>query len=148
MSAEKRSALMARIRGRDTGPERMMKSILEHLGVPFREQDRTLPGRPDFVLPEHRIVILVDGDFWHGWRFNDWKHKLSPHWRSKIGSNLRRDRRNRLALRAAGWTVVRVWEHQLERSGMQVRRRLRANLIRASLASDLAKIARAATSAV
>lgn len=146
MSVEKRSALMARIRGRDTGPERMMREILKRLGVAYIEHDRTLPGRPDFVLTEHRIVVLVDGDFWHGWRFEDWKHKLSPRWRDKIASNIRRDRRNRIALRAAGWIVVRVWEHQIERSGGQVRRRLRANLMRASLTRDLAESAGAATS--
>lgn len=146
MSVEKRSALMARIQGRDTGPERTMREILQRLGVAYREHDRTLPGRPDFVLTEHRIVVLVDGDFWHGWRFEKWKHKLSPRWRHKIASNIRRDRRNRVALRAAGWIVVRVWEHQIERSGRQVRRRLRANLRRATLTCDLAESAGAATS--
>ncbi|TNC45237.1 very short patch repair endonuclease [Rubellimicrobium rubrum] len=145
MSAEKRSALMSRIRGRDTGPEKRMREILQRLGVDFTEQDRGLPGRPDFVLVEPRLVILVDGDFWHGWRFDEWKHKLSSDWRRKIQSNIRRDRRNRTALRADGWTVVRVWEHQLERSTPQVRRRLRDNLRRIAAARGLAKAAEPAT---
>lgn len=144
MSAEKRSALMSRIRGRDTGPEKRMREVLQGLGLAFREQDRGLPGRPDFVLDKPRVVILVDGDFWHGWRFEQWRHKLSPSWRRKIAANIRRDRRNRIVLRADGWTVVRVWEHQLERSTPQVRRRLRDNLRRIA-ARSLANSAEAAT---
>lgn len=145
MSVEQRSALMSRIRGRDTGPEKRMREILQRLGVDFTEQAKGLPGRPDFVLTEPRLAILVDGDFWHGWRFDDWKHKLSPDWRSKIQANIRRDRRNRAALRADGWAVVRVWEHQPERSAPQVGRRLRDNLRRIAAARSLAKAAEPAT---
>ena len=139
MSAAQRSALMSRIRGRNTGPEKRMRDILQALKVNFVEHDRSLPGRPDFVLTDQRIVVLVDGDFWHGWRFDEWKRKLSPGWRSKIASNIKRDLRNRKALRQAGWTVVRVWEHQLERSAILVRRRLKANLRRTAALRDLAQ---------
>ena len=129
---------MSRIRGRDTGPEKLMAEILRAAGVRFTEQVRTLPGRPDFVLEERRVVVLVDGDFWHGWQFDRWKHKLAPKWRTKIAANIRRDRRNRSALRTDGWTILRVWEHQLERSPAQVRRRLRAACRRAQVGCGLA----------
>ena len=145
MSVAKRSALMSRIRGRDTGPEKSMRAILEEMGLEFSEQDRSLPGRPDFVLADRRVVVLVDGDFWHGWRFDEWKGKLSSRWRAKIASNVRRDARNRRALRDAGWTVIRVWEHQLERPPAHVRRRLRASLHRAAAKSGLARITGPAT---
>lgn len=115
-----------------------MAEILRAIGLPFTEQDRSLPGRPDFVLAEQRLAILVDGDFWHGWRFGEWKHKLAPNWKEKIAANIRRDRRNRTALRAAGWTVMRVWEHQLERSPGQVRRRVRLRLRTIEAANSLA----------
>lgn len=136
---------MSRIGGRNTKPERQMAEILRAVGIDFAEQDRTLPGRPDFVLPQQRIVVLVDGDFWHGWQFETWKNKLTPKWKTKIAANIRRDRRNRAALRAAGWTVLRVWEHQLKRSPAQVRRRLRATLRRIEERSGLASGTQAVT---
>ena len=145
MSVEKRSALMSRIKGRDTGPEKRMRALLQQLDLEFAEQDRGLPGRPDFVLTDHRLVILVDGDFWHGWQFEAWKHKLAPSWRRKIAANIRRDRRNRIALKAAGWSVMRVWEHQLERSPDNVRRRLRARIRRAAAIGNLANPGQGAT---
>lgn len=146
MTPAQRSATMSRIRGRDTGPERKVAAILDALGQPYEAQARDLPGRPDFVLREVRIVVLVDGDFWHGWRFERWKHKLAPAWRSKIAGNVRRDRRNRAALRAQGWIVVRVWEHQIDAAPSGVRRRLRARL--QSAERGLASVDQAATQGV
>ncbi len=136
---------MSRIRGRDTGPERRMAELLRVVGVAFHEQDRSLPGRPDFVLPELRMVVLVDGDFWHGWKFAEWKHKLAPKWREKISANIRRDRRNRAALRSDGWIVMRVWEHQLKRSPAGVRKRLRARIRQIRSTTGLARAVEAVT---
>lgn len=124
MSQEKRSALMGRIRGKDTGPERMLAEMLRTRRFKFERHAKDLPGRPDFVFRSRRIVVLVDGDFWHGWRFPLWEHKLSPFWREKIAGNRARDARNMARLRRAGWTVLRVWEHQLDRSPEQVIERL------------------------
>jgi DNA mismatch endonuclease (patch repair protein) len=59
--------------------------------------------------------VLVDGDFWHGWRFPLWRDKLSPAWETKIAANRLRDTRNRRKLRALGWVVIRLWEHEVER---------------------------------
>src|SRR5262249_47704798 len=78
MSAETRSRVMSRIRGRDTGPERMVADGLAALGLTFESHARDLPGRPDFVLRDIKVVIFVDGDFWHGYRFADWRDKLTP----------------------------------------------------------------------
>jgi DNA mismatch endonuclease (patch repair protein) len=114
MSPEKRSALMARIRGRGTKPELAVANLLRMAGMLFEEHARDLPGRPDFVIRESRIAIFVDGDFFHGWRFPVWRLKLSEHWESKIESNRRRDSRNHRKLRRMGWKVVRIWEHQIE----------------------------------
>lgn len=116
MSPEKRSALMARIRGRDTQPERTMFAALRAAGIRFRRHVRVLPGcTPDIVLPALRIAIFVDGDFWHGWRFPLWRKKLSPFWEEKIALNRARDRRKFVSLRRHGWAVLRIWEHQVER---------------------------------
>ncbi len=107
---------MGRIRGKDTGPERIVAALLRSHRFKFEQHARDLPGRPDFVLRSRRIAIFVDGDFWHGWRFPAWEHKLSPFWRAKIAANRARDASNIRKLRLSRWMVVRVWEHQLERS--------------------------------
>lgn len=135
MSVAQRSALMSRIRGSGTKPEREVAAILDALGRSYETQARDLPGRPDFVMRELRIAVLVDGDFWHGRHFVRWRDKLAPFWREKIAANIRRDARNRTALRAAGWTVVRIWEHQTRRSRANVRRRLATRIRRAEKAS-------------
>src|SRR5581483_9913725 len=67
MSPETRSRVMARIRGRDTGPELVVAAGLAAMGVSFESHARDLPGRPDFVMREIRLAIFVDGDFWHGY---------------------------------------------------------------------------------
>jgi DNA mismatch endonuclease, patch repair protein len=126
MSPQKRSALMARIRGKHTGPERAVKEIIASLGLRPRRHVRDLPGCPDFVLHKLRVAIFVDGDFWHGWRFPRWRLKLSEKWEQKIESNRRRDARNFSRLRRSGWRVVRIWEHQVERDLDNVRRKLRS----------------------
>jgi len=106
---------MSRIRGRDTGPELRLAKAMEELGCQWETHCRDLPGRPDFALRDERIAIFVDGDFWHGWRFPQWRHKLSEKWEKKIQATRDRDRRNHKKLRRLGWIVVRIWEHQLER---------------------------------
>jgi DNA mismatch endonuclease (patch repair protein) len=60
------------------------------------------------------IAVFVDWDYWHGWLFPRWVEKLSPYWRGKIEGNRRRDYANRQRLSRAGWTVVRIWEHEIE----------------------------------
>jgi DNA mismatch endonuclease (patch repair protein) len=113
MSPEKRSALMARIKGKNTGPEQRMAAALAAQGLEWESHSRDLPGRPDFVFRQARVAVFVDGDFWHGWRFSQWRHKLSEKWEAKIEDNRRRDARNHRWLRRMGWKVVRLWEHQV-----------------------------------
>ena len=128
MSAEKRSALMAKIRGKDTGPERQVCKIVAGLGFRAEFHARDLPGRPDLVLRRLRVAIFVDGDFWHGWRFPQWRRKLSEKWELKIATNRRRDASNHAKLRRSGWLVIRIWEHQLEDAPKRVADRLTARL--------------------
>lgn len=113
MSPETRSAVMSRIKGRDTSPERQVAILLRAKRRRFETHASDLPGRPDFVFRRARVAVFVDGDFWHGWRFPKWRLKLSEKWEAKIEANRRRDRRNHARLRRAGWTVLRLWEHQI-----------------------------------
>jgi DNA mismatch endonuclease (patch repair protein) len=116
MSVATRSAVMSRIRGKGTKPERAVAELMASAGLKWEEHCKDLPGRPDFVLRDLRIAIFVDGDFWHGWRFPVWRLKLSEHWERKIEGNIRRDVRNFRALRRSGWKVIRIWEHQILKS--------------------------------
>lgn len=115
MSPETRSALMARIKGRNTGPELLLAKELTGYGLRWHKHAKDLPGRPDFVFRECRLVVFVDGDFWHGWRLPLWRDKLTAKWARKITTNRLRDFRVHRSLRRAGWRVIRIWEHQLEK---------------------------------
>ena len=136
MSPATRSAVMSRIRGSDTGPERIVAALLEEAGINCERQVRELPGRPDFVLREARIAVFVDGDFWHGRHFERWRLKLSEKWEAKIAATIGRDRRNRSALRRDGWRVVRLWESQLEADPKRCLRRVKAALANALTKPD------------
>jgi len=114
MSPEQRSRVMARNTGTNTSPERRIDALLAAAGVPYTRHDKTLPRRPDFVFATDWVAVFVDGDFWHGWRFPVWRHRLSEFWRTKIAATRERDRRTHRRLRRAGWRVVRIWEHQVE----------------------------------
>jgi DNA mismatch endonuclease (patch repair protein) len=105
---------MSRIRGKGTGPELRLAALLTEAGLSWEAHSPDLPGRPDFVFRDRRVVVFVDGDFWHGWRFPVWRDKLSEAWEAKIEANRRRDARNFRRLRRQGWRVVRIWEHQLD----------------------------------
>lgn len=116
LTPEQRSKLMSRIRSKDTGIERILRSALHRAGLRFRKHVSELPGRPDIVFPTARVAVYVDGDFWHGYRFGAWKDKLPPFWQEKIEKNRQRDARNRRRLRSMGWVVLRVWGHSVERN--------------------------------
>ena len=107
--------MMSAVKGKNTTPERAIQHLLEDAGITFETHADDLPARPDIVLRDKMVVILVDGDFWHGWRYSRWRGKISDFWKNKIDRNIRRDERNRRKLRRMGWTVVRVWEHQIEK---------------------------------
>lgn len=115
MSPAKRSALMAKIRGKNTGPERAVMEALVRRSWSFETHPADLSGRPDILFRDAKVVVFIDGDFWHGWRFPVWRDKLSAHWEAKIEANRRRDARNFRRLRRGGWTVIRIWEHQIAR---------------------------------
>ncbi len=116
MSPAKRSALMARIRNRNTKPEQMVERALAERGLQFEKHAADLPGRPDIIFRRRKLAVFIDGDFWHGWRFPLWQKKLALRWQEKIAGNRVRDCRNFRRLRHSGWTVIRIWEHQVEQN--------------------------------
>lgn len=113
MSAGKRSALMSRIRGKDTRPEMQVRKLLWHQGFRYRLHGPKLPGRPDVVLPRWRAVVLVHGCFWHyheGCPLFRLPATRPEFWLEKLSGNRERDRRSIRELRDAGWRVTVVWE--------------------------------------
>jgi DNA mismatch endonuclease (patch repair protein) len=103
-------------RGRDTRPEVALRSALHAQGLRFRKHVPPVPGlrcRADVVFPRQRVAVFVDGCFWHRCPDHGVSPKTnSPYWKAKLDRNVARDRRNDAALAAAGWTIVRVWEHE------------------------------------
>lgn len=116
MTPEQRSRTMSRIRKTDTKPELMIRRLSFARGLRYRKYAARLPGKPDLVFATAKVVVFVDGDFWHGWRFEEWEKKLSsPYWKEKIRRNCERDRQHCACLEADGWTVLRIWEHEVEK---------------------------------
>lgn len=110
---EKRSWLMGRVKGRDTKPELLVRSMIHRMGFRFRVHRRNLPGNPDIVLARHSKIIFVHGCFWHG-------HKRCPRskrpttntsfWNKKLDGNIERDKHSRKELRRMDWKVLVVWQ--------------------------------------
>ncbi len=115
LTPEQRSYCMSRIKGKDTGLEMRVRSELHRRGFRFRKHVKELPGKPDVVFTKAKVAVFIDGDFWHGYRFPSWEHKVSDFWKQKINKNRERDRRNHRKLKEMGWTVIRLWQHDLER---------------------------------
>jgi DNA mismatch endonuclease, patch repair protein len=114
-SPEQRRNRMAAIKAKDTAPEMAVRRALHAMGYRFRLHRRDLPGRPDVVLPRHRVVILVHGCFWHQHPDPACPLRRSPkantgYWGPKLARNVARDASNEEALRALGWRVLVVWE--------------------------------------
>jgi DNA mismatch endonuclease (patch repair protein) len=111
-----RSLLMARVRRTGTGPEIVLRSALHRAGYRYRVNGGVgLPGTPDIVLPKFRLAIFVDGCFWHGCPQHGTVPKSNTEfWTTKILRNQQRDRQALKALRGCGWSVIRVWEHEIK----------------------------------
>ena len=109
---EKRSQIMSRVRGKDTGPEKMVRGALHRMGYRFRLHRRDLPGNPDIVLPKHRKVIFVHGCFWHGHENCSRSSRPASNtefWETKISRNIQRDRNNLAELNERGWKTLVIW---------------------------------------
>jgi DNA mismatch endonuclease, patch repair protein len=141
LSKERRSWNMSRIRGKDTTPERIVRSLLHRLGCRFRLNVRipvtpkagtARPAirfiRPDIVLVKHRLAMFVHGCFWH--RHRGCRNCTTPThrrawWLNKLEGNAARDKLQQRALRALGWRVIVVWECEIEKPGKLERLRTR-----------------------
>jgi DNA mismatch endonuclease, patch repair protein len=114
-SSELASRIKAKNKAANTKCEILLRSALWRRGLRFRKNVRELPGKPDVVFPRERVVVFVDGDFWHGRNWEERRRKLaagvnSGYWVAKIQTNMDRDARHNEELTQLGWTVLRFWE--------------------------------------
>jgi DNA mismatch endonuclease (patch repair protein) len=112
VSAAIRSRIMSKVRGKNTKPEKLVRSLLHREGFRFRIHVSTLPGKPDIVLPKWKAVVLVHGCFWHGHdcRLFSWPVTREAFWKKKISRNREVDADVVARLRGAGWRVLTVYE--------------------------------------
>ena len=128
---------MAAIKSRGTSVETRSFALFRCLPVPIEVQPREILGKPDFVFPEHRVAVFIDGDFWHGkqWKTRGFRSLQAQfkgianaeYWIHKIERNVRRDLSVTRRLRIQGWSVIRIWESDIKKNpGMCLRRIVRA----------------------
>ncbi|WP_206679051.1 very short patch repair endonuclease [Caulobacter sp. RHG1] len=145
--AAKRSAVMARVKSKDTKPEMALRRILTGLGARYRLHRKDLPGNPDLVMPGRRLAFFVHGCFWHGHdcaRGSRVPKNNRDYWLAKVARNKARDERSTEALRATGWRVETIWECAFK-DEPALTQRLAALLDQAALDADMAESSRAST---
>lgn len=115
-SKDVRSKNMSAVKGKNTKPEMLMRSLLHKNGFRFRLHDKTLPGKPDIILKKYKAVIFVHGCFWHlhGCRKSNIPENNKEFWLEKLNTNKERDRRNIEELNKLGWRVLVIWECSLK----------------------------------
>ena len=111
-----RSNLMKKIRSSENKAERELRLALWSKGIRYRKNYKKFPGSPDVLINKYKLAIFVDGEFWHGYNWENKKEKIGVNrafWIPKIERNMQRDEENNLALKKLGFTVIRFWEQQI-----------------------------------
>ena len=127
ISPQQRSINMSKIKGKNTKPEKFVRSLLHALGYRFRLHRKTLPGTPDIVLPKYKAVIFVNGCFWHG--HDGCKRATIPDtnkefWERKISANKARDQKNIFDLEKLGYRCLVIWQCELKDKNLLIQRLL------------------------
>lgn len=116
-SKKTRSYNMSQIKGKDTKPEMLVRKFLHANGFRYKLHDKSLPGKPDIVLPKYKTIIEVQGCYWHG--HENCKYFILPKsntefWENKIDGNIKRDIKNHKKLNELGWQLIILWECELK----------------------------------
>jgi len=119
---EIRSYNMSRIKGKNTKPEMLVRKFLHANGFRYKLHDKSLPGKPDIVLPKYKTVIFVHGCFWHG--HSNCRYYVIPKtrtewWLNKINGNKDNDRKAATQLKKEGWKILTIWECRLKTSSLE-----------------------------
>ena len=118
-----RSFNMSQIKGKNTKPEMLVRRFLHANGFRYKLHDKTLPGKPDIVLPKYKTVIFIHGCFWHG--HEGCKYYVVPKtktewWLNKINGNIVNDEKAIEALKKEGWKIITLWECELKSNNFTV----------------------------
>ena len=129
LTPEQRAYNMSRIRGKDTSPELKLRKILSAEGIRGYRIHYDLPGKPDIVFTKKKIAIFIDGCFWHKCPvcFQE-PETRKEFWMKKIRSNIERDKKVDGQLTNDGWTVIRIWEHEIKKEPEKVVKKIIALL--------------------
>ena len=117
-TSEKLSKLMSKIKSLNTEPEIKLRKTLWGIGLRYHKNVKSLPGKPDLVINKFRLIIFIDGDFWHGYNWNLKKLKIKSnraYWIPKIERNIQRDKEQTKQLEMMGFKVLRFWEHEISK---------------------------------
>lgn len=117
-TTKQRSQLMAKIKAKNTSPEILLRKALWNNGVRYRLYNKLLPGNPDISIRKYKLVVFIDGEFWHGFEWEKKRGKIKTNrgfWIAKIERNMQRDRTNTIKLELLGFTVFRFWEKQIKK---------------------------------
>ena len=124
LTPEQRSYCMSRIRGKNTLPELMLRRAIWAAGCRYRLHSN-LPGRPDIMFSAARLVVFIDGCFWHACPQHGRRPRTNQsYWNSKIARNIRRDIRINAELSRSGWKVARFWEHEVKADPSKVAKKI------------------------
>ncbi len=111
---------MSKIRSKDTKIEvEFRKKLSKEIwpkGYRYRKHCKNIPGSPDIVFPKYKIAVFIDGDFWHGFGFDEEESEMPEFWKAKIQRNMERDAQNMKDLKKIGWQALRFWEHDIKKN--------------------------------
>ncbi len=121
VSKKQRSEIMRRVRSKETKMEIAFRKVLWQKGFRYRKNLANYFGKPDVILKKYKTVIFLDSCFWHGCK----KHCRMPssnkkYWIDKIERNKKRDKKVNKHYRKIGWNIIRIWEHKLKSSNMEI----------------------------
>jgi DNA mismatch endonuclease (patch repair protein) len=116
-TTKKRSKIMSKIGGKNTKPEMLFRKALWRKGVRYRVNSKKLPGKPDVSIKKYKLAIFIDGEFWHGFNWNERKETIQSNrgfWIPKIERNMQRDKEVNRQLIEMGYTVFRFWAKDIK----------------------------------
>ncbi|HKC36899.1 MAG TPA: very short patch repair endonuclease [Chitinophagaceae bacterium] len=130
-TSERRSAIMKRIKSTQTIPEKLLRKELKNQEYKFSIYSKSLLGNPDIIFKKEKVVVFVDGEFWHGYNWKQKRERIKAnrkYWIPKIERNIIRDKKVNKELKKQGWKVIRIWEHQLKKDLEKCVRRVTSHL--------------------
>ncbi|MCD5443094.1 very short patch repair endonuclease [Lactobacillus delbrueckii subsp. lactis] len=107
---------MSKVHSTEGKDEVIIRKILWKNGIHYRKNYKDLPGKPDIALTKYKVAVFIDGEFWHGYDWENYKKHIKrnrDYWIPKIERNMKRDQEVNAKLKEMGWTVLRFWSKQV-----------------------------------